>query len=200
MVNLDEKDLKILFYLSENSRISLTSLGKHLDMSPAAITYRMNKLMENKVIKNFTININSSVLTPNYQAYLVQGNIKSTNIDGTIAVFQELNIFDNFFILASEQNFIGNTFPIPNKRLKFLLDQIQEQGFQNFTITPILNQKIGNIQKEIFAENISSVYCPLCQKTLEGDAVVAQVGNQIMGFCCQECKDLFEKEYDQIAS
>ncbi|MCH8906933.1 MAG: AsnC family transcriptional regulator, partial [Candidatus Heimdallarchaeota archaeon] len=51
----DEIDLKLLYLLKLDARMSLTKMGKELSLSVPAITYRLNRLVNKKVITNFTI-------------------------------------------------------------------------------------------------------------------------------------------------
>lgn len=53
--NIDNVDLKILKYLSDNSRMSNAELGRILDLSRAAVRERVNSLVERGIIEAFTI-------------------------------------------------------------------------------------------------------------------------------------------------
>ncbi len=46
---------KILYYLSENARISWSELGKKVHLTPQAVAVRVNKLIDLGVIGKFTI-------------------------------------------------------------------------------------------------------------------------------------------------
>lgn len=56
--NLDIKDQKLLYYLSQNARESHTQLAKAVGLSKAAITYRIERLQTEGIIKKFTTVIN----------------------------------------------------------------------------------------------------------------------------------------------
>ncbi|MBN1280025.1 MAG: Lrp/AsnC family transcriptional regulator [Candidatus Thermoplasmatota archaeon] len=58
MDSIDVKDKKILFYLLQNSRQSLQSLGKNVGMSKELVSYRIRRLCEKHIITNFSIIIN----------------------------------------------------------------------------------------------------------------------------------------------
>jgi len=58
----DKKDLEILQHLSHNSRISFMELGKKVNLSPDAISYRMKKLIQGDVIAGFSIMLNTYAL------------------------------------------------------------------------------------------------------------------------------------------
>jgi DNA-binding Lrp family transcriptional regulator len=53
MEEIDVKDKKILYYLSLDSRQSLTKLGKKVGLSRELVSYRIKRLQEKGIIKNF---------------------------------------------------------------------------------------------------------------------------------------------------
>lgn len=55
---IDEKDVKIIGFLSENCRISLLDLSEKLNMSPNGVKDRIKKLEKNKVILGYKTKIN----------------------------------------------------------------------------------------------------------------------------------------------
>jgi len=57
MIDLDLKDRKILYQLLLDSRQSLKSIGKKTGLSKESVYYRIKRLLKNKVITNFRINI-----------------------------------------------------------------------------------------------------------------------------------------------
>ena len=50
---MDLKDRKLLYYLSLNSRMSLTQLGKKLKLHKNSVQYRIKRLEENGIITNY---------------------------------------------------------------------------------------------------------------------------------------------------
>jgi len=62
MGQLDLKDKKILLELDLNSRQSYSSIGKKVGLSKEVVNYRISKLIENKIISNFTAIIDFSRL------------------------------------------------------------------------------------------------------------------------------------------
>lgn len=62
MYNLDQKDRKILYELDADSRAPLSHISKKVKLSKSSVRYRINKLIENKIIKNFHTMINTALL------------------------------------------------------------------------------------------------------------------------------------------
>jgi len=62
MVDLDVKDRKILFELDLNARQSLSQIGRKVGLSKEVVKYRVDRLQEDGVIRNFYARIDSSKL------------------------------------------------------------------------------------------------------------------------------------------
>lgn len=62
MVKIDNSDLKMLFELEKNSRITDTSLGKLIHKSKETARYRIDKLKDEGYLKGYTIFIDPSAL------------------------------------------------------------------------------------------------------------------------------------------
>ncbi len=54
---MDASDEKIIQLLREDSRRSLVEIGSKIGLSEAAVRRRVNKLMESKIIKKFTVEV-----------------------------------------------------------------------------------------------------------------------------------------------
>lgn len=55
---MDNIDVQLLSAMEENSRVSLKSLAKELDVKTSTIYHRLHKLKESKILERFTIVIN----------------------------------------------------------------------------------------------------------------------------------------------
>ncbi|RJS68199.1 transcriptional regulator [Candidatus Bathyarchaeota archaeon] len=55
MLPMDETDLKILRILRENSRIKYVQIAKKIGLSEGAVRRRIRKLLDENIIKKFTI-------------------------------------------------------------------------------------------------------------------------------------------------
>lgn len=194
---LDAKDLLIMYYLKNDSRMSLSNIGIELDMTPSAISYRLNKLTEGNIIKKFTIEINHEILTPTYQSYLISAKIDKKYIPDLITEFIESNYFDKILEIASSSNINAISHQLSSKQFKEFLILLKKDGIISYTITPIITNY--NLQsKSIIGENIQNVYCPLCQKRISGQGIITKINDKIFSFCCEECLDEFEKNYLSI--
>ena len=70
-MELNETDFKIIALLKEDSRVSYTDLGKKLELSDVAVKKRIDKLVSQGVIKNFSINIDNEKIGKKINALLL---------------------------------------------------------------------------------------------------------------------------------
>jgi DNA-binding Lrp family transcriptional regulator len=143
MLTLDSKDKKILYYLILNSRQSFKSLGKKVGASKEFVSYRIKRLIDKKIITEFTIR-----LDPDKLGYTVmQTHYKFTNINPKIKeeiinFFVEnkhtfyVSLIDGIYDLQVEF-YLGNPFEFEK-----LLDHVREK-YSNYLIFKLLKPCIG---------------------------------------------------------
>lgn len=98
--NLDLRDKKILFELDKNSRISLTDLAKKLKTSKEVVHYRLNKLIDEKVILRF------HTVTSTYRFGLMAYKVYLRLHDISKEKFDELN---NYLLNNKDVFWIGTS-------------------------------------------------------------------------------------------
>ena len=52
-MKIDKKSLKILYYLNVNSRMNLVDIGHKVNLKKNTISYKINRLIKQRIIKNF---------------------------------------------------------------------------------------------------------------------------------------------------
>lgn len=74
-MNLGSKDLKIIEILKSNAREPIKSIAKKTGMRPSTVHQRVQKLIKQKIITGFTINLDSKAVGENFIAFiLIKGN------------------------------------------------------------------------------------------------------------------------------
>ncbi|MFA5527961.1 MAG: winged helix-turn-helix transcriptional regulator [Peptostreptococcales bacterium] len=145
---LDLKDRKILYELDLNSRQPNVAIGKKVFLSKDSVSYRINKLIENKIITGLITRINATKL--GYSFYNVF--LKYQNID--LVVENELV---KFILTHNQIGWVVNV--LGNWDLVFVYWAESEEDFFNFWHTFI--SKFGTY---IYDKEISTFYqeiaCP----------------------------------------
>ncbi len=60
---VDERDWKIIELLNRNARISNIEIAKNLGISEGTVRHRIQKMLNDGVIRNFTVSLGSGALT-----------------------------------------------------------------------------------------------------------------------------------------
>ena len=94
----DEKDLALLYYLSQDARMSLLTLGKKTHLSSDAVFYRIKKLIRAKYLTEFRPVINFDALSYSLQAILIKARRSKT----TDALFRQYLRTDLNVLWAAE--------------------------------------------------------------------------------------------------
>jgi len=58
---LDDKDLKIIEFLKKDSRTPFTTIGKELGITDATVYNRVKKMVDEGIIKKFTVNVDEKL-------------------------------------------------------------------------------------------------------------------------------------------
>jgi DNA-binding Lrp family transcriptional regulator len=99
-MELDKIDAAIIEALEENSRTSYIEIGKKVDLSEAAVRRRIKKLVEDGIIRKFTIDVKEEAahaftliaVGPSTPTYEVSTNIKK--IKGVRLVYEITGQYD----------------------------------------------------------------------------------------------------------
>ena len=70
----DNKDIKIIEILKEDSRLPIREISKKTKIRPSTVHQRIKKLIENNVIEKFTVKLNNKLAGENFIVFmLVEG-------------------------------------------------------------------------------------------------------------------------------
>lgn len=137
MLELDKKDKLILFHLIHDSRQSLLSIGKKVGISKESTHYRIKRLIEREVIKNFSIFVNVqcfgySLMMTHYKFININPQIKKEIIDFFVKnkhVFY-VSLLEGIYDLQVDF-LLGNPF-----QLEALLDETREKYHKFLSYLP----------------------------------------------------------------
>jgi Lrp/AsnC family leucine-responsive transcriptional regulator len=124
-MSIDNVDLEIINILCKNSKLSFKEIGGEIHMTGQAVGIRINKLIDDGIIENFTINFNKEKLGINIIAMIKvymktndHGKIKKL-IDNTDEIVEAFRVSaDACYFLKVETG--------SNEVLNNLLDKINE--------------------------------------------------------------------------
>ena len=89
MTKIDLKDRKILYELDLDARQSLTKVGKKVGLKKDVVSYRIKRMQDEGIIKNFWTAINTFKLGYNVFRIYINFQYMSTNIKYEIIFSEE---------------------------------------------------------------------------------------------------------------
>jgi DNA-binding Lrp family transcriptional regulator len=70
-MKLDNKDMKIIEILKQNSREPIKSIAKKTSIRPSTVHQRIQRLIKGEIIDKFTIKLNNKAIGENFIAFLL---------------------------------------------------------------------------------------------------------------------------------
>lgn len=99
-MKLDEKDIKILEILKKDSRAPFTTIGKELGVTDATIYVRVKKMVEEGVIKKFTIIVDDKKLNSKLNSFLLLNAVPGHMEEVTKALMENENVTEVYEVYA----------------------------------------------------------------------------------------------------
>ena len=135
MVKIDLKDIKILYELDLNCRQSNTQIGKKVGLKRDVVSYRIKRMMDQGIIKNFWTEINTFKF--GYNVYRIYINFQDIGSDVKNEIIQYFSDCKNAWAVMTV------TGPIDLDVMVWVKDSLEFQQYWNATL-----DKYGNYFSE----------------------------------------------------
>jgi DNA-binding Lrp family transcriptional regulator len=133
-LNLDIIDRKILAYLQEDARTTLTKIAKKLYVTRNAIRYRIELMEKQGIIKGYTTEINP-LLSENSILVIILLDVKPANTVKCVKILKGFDeVFEIFRLSSGTAIMIKAFFKNAHHQNKFVLQKIQDMPIENYTI------------------------------------------------------------------
>ena len=182
-VRIDELDLKLIYLLMDDSRLSISELAERLGVSRPTVKSRLEKLQREGVIQGFTIRLNPELR----RAHNVVALIVKTDEPERMSEFEEIIEINRF---TSKKYLIK----IAVENMEDLKRVIEGAGFDVIEIMPILE----TVEKKNPPKVKVPFKCDYCGKEIVGEPIVYKYRNRVYFFCCPTCLREFKKTRENI--
>ena len=119
-VNLSEADYGILRILQENARASISDISRELGLSRVTVRQRIKKLIENGIIKKFTVILDDRLFEQEVQVLI---GFKTLDIEQLVEELGKMDVISEIYVTSGEKNVICKAV-IPN--IKMLKDMLEK--------------------------------------------------------------------------
>lgn len=188
--DLDDTDLEIVRLLAEDARRSYSDIAEHIDLSPPAVSDRIDRLVDQEIIRRFTLDIDRTKVqrrTP----VLVELQPTPESVESVYAAICDLDGVEHAFqtvdgrILAHAST--------PDDRVgAWLRSNVDMSSITSFDITLLEHY---TWEPEV-GENAFSLSCVVCGNPVHSEGITAEIGGETKAFCCPSCKGAYEERYE----
>jgi len=189
--DLDQTDLRLLQLLSENARRPYSDLADAVDLSAPAVADRIERLQDQGVITQFTIDIDRRKLQQRTPV-MIEFEVHPTHSDALYDSLCSLSGVEHVFRQYDGTIVVYGSAPEQNLR-KWLdaeidLDDVTALDFELVETY----QWVQDLDETEFA-----LPCPVCENTVKSDGSTATVGGRTLAFCCPSCRGKYEQEFEE---
>lgn len=134
-------DRKLLKILHENSRISIVELSQKVNLSRPSVKERINKLVEQGIIKNFTIQVSTQQIEQTITFFTELSQV-TLSVEKTLALLKSTPYVNEVHIVSGDVNYlvkatVANTTDMKNLLAKWM-------SFANVKSSIVLETAIEN--------------------------------------------------------
>lgn len=188
---LDQIDLELISRLAEDARTPYSELADHVELSAPAVSDRIDRLQEQGVIRQFTLDVDRLKLQHRIPV-LVRFEVHPTQAEQLYEQIRGVSGIEHVFkqcdgtIVA-----YGNAPDInPNSWL--------HEGIE---MEKVLSVTIDMVEKYDWSQELDeaafSLPCPVCKNTVTSEGVTAEIDGEILTFCCPTCKTRYENQLER---
>lgn len=192
MRDLDDTDREILRLLLEDARRPYSDIADHVDLSPPAVSDRVDRLRDLGVIRRFTVDIDDSTLREGVDVLIEirPGPAKVQAVRNEIAslpgIEHVLETADGRLLATATvtdgdvTGYVGEAVDlsiIDGLEVHLLADSEWHPGLGDATL---------------------GLTCVECGNTVTSEGIAATIGGERYEFCCPSCRERFEDRYEDM--
>lgn len=138
---IDERDLRIIEMLFENSRTPLSDIGAELGISDTAVRKRIEQLKDHGIIEGYTIRLNPKNIGFNVHAF-IGFDIQPDLYHQAIREISETPEIKSLFISAGDHMLMAEIWAETNARLEEILVRLKKINGVLKTCPAILVERV----------------------------------------------------------
>lgn len=188
--DLDKIDLEIVRLLSEDARRPFSDIAEHVGLSPPAVSDRVDRLQEQGIIRQFTIDIDRQKLQPRTPVLLTF----EVHPPHTATVYQSLRELTGIeHVFKTHDGTVTAYGNAPDRELgEWVSSGVDLAHVSRYDID-LIDQYDWSIEIDTAEFALS---CPVCGNTVDSEGITAEIDGETKTFCCPSCRTDYEEQYD----
>ncbi|MEF8838056.1 MAG: winged helix-turn-helix transcriptional regulator [Haloarculaceae archaeon] len=193
MRGLDDTDRDIIRLLLEDARRPFSDIAEAVDLSPPAVSDRIDRLREMGVIRRFTVDLDRSRLQEGLHVFVtVQAD---PGAGATVAsALGDLDGVGQIFRTADDR--VTCTATVPGTEVGHLLAEHLDLEVVRDVDVRLL---VGTEWSPQVGVAEFAPACVECGNTVDAEGESATLDDEVYYFCCGSCRDNFVARYEDLA-
>lgn len=188
---LDQIDLELIELLAEDGRRPWSDLADQVGLSAPAVADRIERLQDQGVIRQFTIDVDRIKLQ-NRTSVFIQINTRPANADELFEQVLRLEGVENAFKLSDGSIFVHGNAP-GNGPKEWLHNGLAMENIERLDIDLIeQHERRLELSKVEF-----SLPCVECGNTVNSEGSTVELRGETVAFCCPSCQSEYESRLER---
>lgn len=194
MRGLDDTDREIIRLLVEDARRPYSDIAEAVELSPPAVSDRVDRLQEIGLIERFTLDIDRSLLQDGLSV-LIELSVESDVIEESASALEEADAVEHRFVTADGTIVVIGHLKDTDVR-SFVTDHVDSSTIENMEVSLLSDSSwtprlgVGTFAPE----------CAECGNTVSSEGEVRTLDGDVYHFCCQSCESKFVERYEEFAA
>jgi DNA-binding Lrp family transcriptional regulator/YHS domain-containing protein len=192
MRGLDDTDREILDILRSDGRRPYSDIAEAVDLSPPAVSDRIDRLQEIGVVRRFTVDLDRSVLREGVPV-LVDLQVRPGRAGGVSEALSDAESVEHVFTTADER--VVATATVPDGDVSGLLaETVEPDALDGYEVDLLADTAWSPSMPDAeFAPD-----CAECGNTVDAEGETTELDGTTYHFCCSSCQSRFVDHYEEL--
>lgn len=189
---LDDTDRRILELLAGDARRSYREIAEEVDLSPPAVSQRVERLRDQGVLVGFTVRLDRDRLA-GARPVLVDLEVDPAHVAATRTALEDDDAVEA--VLATADARVLAAARPPEDPGDWLRSTVDTDPLRSLDVTPLSSLRWDPGAPAATLQRA----CDECGNTVTAEGVQAPVGDTVHAFCCASCEERFRERYEELA-
>jgi len=192
MRDLDETDMEILRMLAADGRRSYSDIGEAVDLSGPAVSDRVTRLRESGVIRQFTIDVDRSLLRAGTPV-LIRLELPPGSAGDVRDSLRASEAVEHVFTTA-ESDVVAYARVANGAVDEWVASVVGADAIDDYAVELVSD---ADWSPSVSATEFA-LECAECGNSVTSEGVSSRVGGTLYHFCCPTCESTFVERYERM--